>query len=326
MSSTVPVLDELNSEREKCRSLQNELEKLKLFYSELESTNNHLVSATWREREMKKVLTNTLAELNRTQLLLETQNKRITESINYARRIQIAINSTELDLQGIFPQSFIFYIPKDVISGDFPWLKKQDNFVYVASVDCTGHGVPGAMMSMIGNLLLNDILNNNSYLLPSEVLLRLHNAVVSTLKQNQPDSNSNDGMDIALCRIDLLSNELVFSGAHRPLLHFSGNEIHTYQADKFPIGGIQYKGMNHYSDQVVKLVKGDSIIMFSDGLPDQIGGSEKRKLMTKGVREFFEKNRKKNSPELKDEMNKMFLSWKAENKQIDDVLLIEIKF
>src|SRR6478736_8377873 len=119
---------------------------------------------------MKKKLTDTLGELNKTRAIIETQNKRITESINYSRKIQLAINPTEQDLLTYNPDSFILYLPKDVISGDFPWMYEIDEYLYLAAVDCTGHGVPGAMMSMIGNLLLNDITNDGKYHQPSVIL------------------------------------------------------------------------------------------------------------------------------------------------------------
>lgn len=306
--------------------MKTELDKLRLFYSELESTNNHLISATWRERDMKKKLAETIEELNKTKLIVENQNKRITESINYARKIQLAINATENDLGRLLPSSFIFYLPKDVISGDFPWLFHKEHYLYVASVDCTGHGVPGAMMSMIGNLLLNDIVKDQGTPLPSEILGRLHAAVVNTLKQEAPDSNSNDGMDIALVRIDLESKEIVFSGAHRPLLVDRKNGIETISADKFPIGGIQYKGKNRFTDHSLGMQPGERIFLFSDGMPDQIGGAEKRKLMLKGIRDHFSAHTGEPMETLRKGTEELFFSWKGEQKQIDDILVIGIEF
>ena len=313
----------LNEEKNK---LLSDLENLKVHFSELEATNSHLIAATWRERDLKKKLSDTLDELNKTKDIVENQNKRITESINYARKIQLAINPTEADLTKHFPESFILYLPKDVISGDFPWLFSIGNYIYVAAVDCTGHGVPGAMMSMIGNLLLNDIINNGTVVLPSEILVRLHNAVVNTLKQNLPDSNSGDGMDISLCRIDRANNELVYSGAHRPLFFLKNDEIEILSGDKFPIGGMHYKGMNTFTDQIVKFDKGNSIYLFTDGFPDQIGGTEKRKLLTKNLKLFIESQSRKDFNNLKDELLNFCRSWKGDNKQIDDILLIGVKF
>lgn len=320
------VLSSLANEKEEKSKLMSDLENLKVHFMELEATNSHLIAATWRERDLKKKLSDTVDELNKTKDIVENQNKRITESINYARKIQLAINPTEADLNLHFPESFILYLPKDVISGDFPWLFSIGKYVYAAAVDCTGHGVPGAMMSMIGNLLLNDIINNGTVVLPSEILDRLHNAVVNTLKQNLPDSNSGDGMDISLCRIDKENSEIVYSGAHRPLFLMKNEVIEVLNGDKFPIGGMHYKGMNKFSDQIVKFQKNDSIYMFTDGFPDQIGGVEKRKLLTKNLKVFIESQSKNDFKNMKNELLNFCKDWKGDNKQIDDILLIGIKF
>jgi serine phosphatase RsbU (regulator of sigma subunit) len=312
--------------KEENKSLKEKIEIQKIMLDELEQTNNNLISATWRERDLKKKLSDTLDELSKTKDIVENQNKRITESINYARKIQMAINPTESDLKGYFPESFIFYLPKDVISGDFPWLFTIDEYVYVAAVDCTGHGVPGAMMSMIGNLLLNDISNDNIVLLPSEILRRLHDAVVSTLKQDSSDGNSNDGMDIGLLRINKSTKEIVYSGAHRPLFLKRNGVIHSYSGDKFPIGGMHYKGLNQYTNHYISYSDNDSVFIFTDGFPDQIGGQDKRKLMAKNLKQFFEDNLELSMDEVKTQLYNYFLSWKGANKQIDDVLVIGIKF
>lgn len=316
----------LAEEKAENKKLTTDLENLNVHFAELEATNNHLIAATWRERDLKKKLSDTLDELNKTKELVENQNRRITESINYARKIQLAINPTEADLKAVFPESFILYLPKDVISGDFPWLFTIDRFIYVAAVDCTGHGVPGAMMSMIGNLLLNDIINNGSVLLPSEILSKLHHAVVNTLKQNLPDSNSNDGMDISLCRIDRQNREILHSGAHRPLFFMRGGEIEILSGDKFPIGGIHYKGLNTYTDQVKIYEEHDSVFLFTDGFPDQIGGEDNRKLLTRNLKTFIAGQSGKNSVSIKEELMSYYSHWKGGSKQIDDILLIGITF
>lgn len=320
------VLAKLGSVEDEKNKLQTDLENLRLYFSELEATNNHLIAATWRERDLKKKLAETIDELNKTKDIVENQNRRISESINYARKIQLAINPTESDLANHFPESFILYQPKDIISGDFPWLYASGEYVYVAAVDCTGHGVPGAMMSMIGNLLLNDIANEKEALLPSEILIKLHHSVVSTLKQNVSDSNSNDGMDIGLMRINKVTHEIMYSGAHRPLFLHSGNEIQVLAGDKFPIGGTHYKGLNTYTDQSITIKEGDAVYVFTDGFPDQIGGPDKRKLMPRNLKQFIETNANCSMPLLHERLNSFFHSWKGENKQIDDVLFIGIKF
>ncbi len=312
--------------KEENESLINELEGLKLYFSELEATNNHLVSATWRERDMKKKLAETIDELNSTKLIVEAQNKRITESINYAKKIQSAINPTENDIMKHFPNSFMLYLPKDVISGDFPWTHDTGDNLYIASVDCTGHGVPGAMMSMIGNLLLKQIVNDEKVMSPASILKKLHEAVVQTLKQDQSDSNSNDGMDIGLCMINKATSEISFSGAHRPLFLLRNNEIEIISGDKFPIGGMHYKGKNNYNDSVFNYLNGDSIFLFTDGLPDQTGGPEKKKLMTKNIKAFIESNAHLPMSSLKIELSIFLENWKGDNKQIDDILIIGINF
>ncbi|MGZ3862952.1 MAG: PP2C family protein-serine/threonine phosphatase [Bacteroidia bacterium] len=320
------TLSSLELEKSEKMKLLSDLENLRVHFSELEATNSHLIAATWRERDLKKKLSEALDELGRTKDIVEKQNTRITESINYARKIQIAINSTEEDIRREFPDSFCLYLPKDVISGDFPWMFELNEFVYIAAVDCTGHGVPGAMMSMIGNLLLNDIVNDGTSLMPSEILTKLHQAVVQTLKQDFSDSNSNDGMDIGLCRINKRSGEICFSGAHRPLFLMRGAEVQVFAGDKFPIGGIHYKGLNKFTDEVIKIEHGDSVFLFTDGLPDQIGGSDRKKLMTRNIKSFIENCASVPMCDLKGKLFQMFDDWKGTNKQIDDVLIIGVRF
>ncbi len=313
---------ELNDKLDK---LFKEMDKFKLFYDELEATNNHLVSATFRERDMKKQLKETLDELQRTQELVQIQSKRISDSINYARKIQFAINASEEDLLEYLPESFIFYKPKDTVSGDFPWYYKRGKYIYLAAVDCTGHGVPGAMMSMIGNLLLNDIVNNDNELTPSQVLLNLHEAVVRTLKQDLPGSHSSDGMDAAMCRINIETNELVFAGAHRPLLLLSNNEVISVPGDRFPIGGMHHKGKNEYSDYFFQLTPNDAVFIYSDGYVDQVGGPDCRKFSNRKVGDILDANKHLSMTEYKGLFEDAFHQWKGDEKQLDDVIMIGFK-
>lgn len=315
----------MESLKTELETIQKENERIKLYNKELEETNNHLISATWREREMKDKLAATISELNNTKASLEAQNKRVAESINYSKKIQHAINPCEDDLKSYLNDSFILYKPKDVISGDFPWMFKKGKYLYLAAVDCTGHGVPGAMMSMIGSLLLNDIVNGEEDFLPSEILLKLHWAVVKTLKQDEPGSNSSDGMDIGLCRLDLETDDLIFAGAHRPLVYLRDGEIHQFKGDRYPIGGMQYRGKNKYSDHETTIKKGDAFYVFSDGLPDQIGGPEKKKFMMSKIKEIIIENQNLSMEDMKQYMNQSFENWMGDNKQIDDVILIGFK-
>lgn len=322
----IKVLNDINTEKAEKADLLDQLQQVKIQLEELEVTNNHLIAATWRERDLKKKLTDTIGELNKTKIIVENQNNRITESINYARKIQLAINPSEADLQACFSESFMLYLPKDLISGDFPWLYKTGDYIYIAAVDCTGHGVPGAMMSMIGNLLLNDIVNNDGVMLPSQILNHLHHAVVKTLKQNVQDSNSNDGMDIGITRINKVTKEVLYSGAHRPLFLLKNNIVEAYSGDKFPIGGMHYKGQNSFTDQSINCDKGDSIFLFTDGFPDQIGGENGKKLMTKNFKQFLETINASDMNHTKSMLFDFYSEWKGMHKQVDDILIIGIKF
>lgn len=320
------LITELEVEKEKNLSLSKEIKKIQIYFSEVEATNNHLIAATWREREIKRQLKEAIEELNNTKQIVEKQNKRISESINYAQKIQFAINATESNLKEALPNSFIYYKPKDVISGDFPWYFKRGTDIFFAAVDCTGHGVPGAMLSIIGNLLLNDIVINHPQFGTSEILERLHNQVVKTLKQRNPDSFSSDGMDIALCKVDTVNQKLFYSGAHRPLLFINKSGATILKGDRFPIGGVQYKDQNKFTEQVLSYEQGDSIFVFSDGYPDQIGGAENRKFTTGQLHELLISLNDKKPNEIETSLDRTFCKWMSENKQIDDVLVIGVKF
>lgn len=314
--------DELLSQLEK---LRKENEMLSLNLDELTKTNEFLVSATWREREMKKKLHEALEELKVTKMLLDEQHKNMMDSINYASRIQDAIIPKHGDLKGIFKDLFIYHEAKNIVSGDFPWYFKNNQYTYIAAVDCTGHGVPGAMMSLIGHLLLNDLAKHES-IDPASLLSHLHWGIVKTLKQAEEGKQTADGMDIALCRIDEIKREVHFSGAHRPFYHYRKDVITVFNGDKFPIGGNQYKGKNSFTNHVINIEEGDAVYFFSDGLTDQFGGPLGQKLGPKRIREILLENANLAMEEQHIRIRKAFDDWKGSNKQIDDLLLIGIKF
>lgn len=276
-------------------------------------------------RKLSKIDQEKTDKLNEAFSELKVKNRDIQDSINYALRIQKALIPESSEVCEHLPESFMFYEPKDVVSGDFPWFYKKDNYIYFAAVDCTGHGVPGAMMSIIGCLLLNDLANNEKAVEPGEMLNQLHKSVVETLKQEENARGVADGMDLALCRIDLTSNEVHYAGAHRPLYHLNmSGELTQYKGCPYPIGGSQYKGKNHYKNQIIKVNKGDSIYFFSDGLPDQFGGENQRKFGPKRIRDLILEI--ENFAEMRNTFHKAYLDWKGEGKQIDDILLIGVKF
>jgi serine phosphatase RsbU (regulator of sigma subunit) len=299
--------------------LKEELSMAMMQVEELSETNSHLITATFRERALKQ-------ELEATKALIEAQSKKILDSINYSLRIQQSIIPSAEIFSDALGKHCVFYKPKDVVSGDFPWLLKKDRYVYYGAIDCTGHGVPGAMMSMIGNLLLNAIVQNgNECKTPSEVLAELHKAVVQTLKQDAEGNKAADGMDASLCRIDFEKKELLFSGAHLPMLFLRDGELETFKGDKFPVGGMQYRNRNTYSDHTIELKDGDKFFVFSDGIIDQVGGEENMKWMTSRLREFILENQSVPMNDFKELISNKFDDFKGDHKQVDDVLLIGVE-
>lgn len=256
---------------------------------------------------------------------LQEQNKKVTDSINYAVRIQSSIVATPNDLSKLFPNSFMYYKPKDVVSGDFPWLMKKKDCVYIAVVDCTGHGVPGAMLSFVGHFLLNEINGHSETLSPAEILTRLHRAVKKTLKQEEGGDSAHDGMDIGLCRINLKSNELEFSGAHRGLFIIQDNTINEIKGTRRGIGGTQYDKLNRsFINHKINLNSVQALYFFSDGFPDQIGGDESKKFGSKRTRLLLESLDHSNMSKVHTSIEESFESWKDQEPQLDDVLMIGI--
>lgn len=260
------------------------------------------------------------------ELEVQSKNKKITESINYAKRIQGAILPDTRIINKIFPEAFILYKPRDVVSGDFPWFLPMGDDVYIAAVDCTGHGVPGALISLIGYFLMNDIVRGGAIREPGEILDNLDKAVTKTLRQDQDDSKTKDGMDIALCRINLKRNEVAYAGAHRPLYFVKNGELNEIKGERFPIGGGIFRNQTKFSTTTVNTAPGDSIYFCSDGFPDQFGGPENRKFGPKRIREMIEKHHHHKMNKVNEIFDHEWEQWKGDKKQTDDVILIGIKF
>lgn len=271
------------------------------------------------------VVSHDITERKLIELDIQTKNKKITESINYAKRIQEAILPDTGFIRQFFRESFILYKPKDVVSGDFPWFFQKDDDIYVAAVDCTGHGVPGALISLIGFFLLNNIVNASEASSPSFILDLLDEEVTRTLKQDETDSSTKDGMDISLCKINQKKMQIEYAGAHRPLYYFSDDDLHEIKGNKFPIGGAQYKNRVQFTNTVINYKPGDSIYLFSDGFPDQFGGPKNKKLSPRKIRDIIKDNLNGELNSLSIVLDREFEEWKGNNKQTDDVLFIGIK-
>jgi serine phosphatase RsbU (regulator of sigma subunit) len=198
--------------------------------------------------------------------------------------------------------------------------------MYFAAVDCTGHGVPGALISLIGYFLLNDIIKSRKITDPGSILDALDKSVTKTLRQDVDNSQTKDGMDIALCKIELNTREITYAGAHRPLYYMNGGELEEIKGDKFPIGGGIYKNQTKFTSTKFKAGKGDSIFFCSDGFPDQFGGPDNRKFGPKRIRQIVQDNHKKSMMELHKIFDDEWMAWKGEQKQTDDVLMIGVRF
>ena len=259
--------------------------------------------------------------------VIRKKNKSISDSINYALNIQSALMPTEESLRGILPNSFMFYKPKDVVSGDYPWLFRKGDSIYVGAMDCTGHGVPGALMSIIGFFLQDSIIQRDANLTAGDVLNRLHGSVVERLKQAEPGSKINDGMDAAFCRIDLKKRELDFAGAHRPLYHVSNNVLTEIKGDKFPVGSTQYRNRKDFNNHPIRIKAGDSIYFMTDGFPDQFGGAtEKQRFTSEGVTRLIDENTHLSIFQMGNLFRNTFEDWRGNVNQLDDILVIGIKF
>jgi PAS domain S-box-containing protein len=271
------------------------------------------------------VVSHDITERKMIELEVQNKNKKITESINYAKRIQTAILPNNRVISRALPDSFILYKPRDVVSGDFPWFVQIKDDIFIAAVDCTGHGVPGALLSLIGYFLLNDIVRSRKITEPGKILDLLDEGVTTTLRQDE-DSTTKDGMDIALCKINLLEGSVEYAGAHRPLYIMKNGVMEEVKGNKFPIGGGIFKNQTNFTNTKITLQKGDSIYFSSDGFPDQFGGPEGRKFGPKRAREIVERVHKQTMKEAMTVFDEEWEGWRGDQKQTDDVLLIGIKF
>jgi ligand-binding sensor domain-containing protein/serine phosphatase RsbU (regulator of sigma subunit) len=250
----------------------------------------------------------------------------IKDSINYAKKIQDAILPLDEEVKHSLPQSFILFKPRDVVSGDFYWFNKKEDKVFIAAVDCTGHGVPGAFMSMIGSSLLNEIISKKGAHDAASVLKKLHQGVRKSLKQDRDSYESKDGMDLALTVIDLTTNTLQYSGAKRPLFYFSNGIFEEIKADKQSIGGLEMEDHYTFTNHNFELKKGDTFYLFTDGYVDQFGGDREKKYSTKRFKETLLNLQSLPLSEQKKKLDTDIEAWKSGIEQIDDILVIGIRF
>jgi ligand-binding sensor domain-containing protein/serine phosphatase RsbU (regulator of sigma subunit) len=285
-----------------------------------------------RDKAQKKVQLYLETELDaRTSVVIkqkgeiELQNIEITDSINYAKRIQTSILPDISKLKDSFKDAFILFHPRDIVSGDFYWFDKlsDEKFILVCA-DSTGHGVPGAFMSMIGSTLLQDIVTRKRISKPSEILTLLDKQIFSTLNQNDELGVSNDGMDVVVCEFNIKTRHVRFASAMRPVIIVMDGEPYYIKGNRSSVGG-ESVIEKFFDDQEYYLNEGDTVYLFSDGLPDQFGGADGKKMKIVRLKRIIEQVSKLPMDEQKEAMSKFYFEWKGSYDQVDDVLLMAVK-
>jgi serine phosphatase RsbU (regulator of sigma subunit) len=282
--------------------------------------NSQIKSRINRELEQK----NTIIEEQK--MLVEEQHKEITDSIKYAERIQGAILPPDQKWQQILPNSFVLNKPKDILSGDFYWIAETESQIFVAAADCTGHGVPGALISIVNFNLLNKAVLEKGLTLPSEILDAVNLWLTESLNQTIEESSIKDGMDISLISIDKKTKQVLFSGANNPLYLFTNNELNEIKGDKFPVGAFINEQIQHFTTKEIPTKFGDTIYLFSDGFADQFGGEFGKKYKYKQLKEKLFIAKERPIHKQKEFLAQEFRTWKGKYEQTDDVLIIGINF
>lgn len=263
-----------------------------------------------------------VTERKKQEQIIWQKNKDITDSISYARKIQHAILPQDELIKTYLPQSFVLYMTKDIVSGDFYWFTHIDGCSIIAAVDCTGHGVPGAFMSLIGYNILNKIVNEQKITDPKDILYELNNGVLEALYKNE--SESKDGMDIAICKVNHKENTLDYAGAMRPLWIVNGGTLREIKADKIPIG-TRHESREEpirYTTHTIHITKGDCFYIFTDGYADQFGGKNNKKFSTAKFKDLILKNASENFNTQEKNIKLEHQQWKGDFEQVDDILVI----
>ena len=297
------------------------------LYTYLSRRENRIMK---QQKVLEEMVTERTHQLNEKKKEVELQNeeiakknKDITGSIYYAQRIQEAILPDRNDLEGLIPESFIFLKPKDIVSGDFYWFKQESDKVFIAAVDCTGHGVPGAFMSMVANQLLSRIVIDDGVYDPGEVLRLLHNGVIAALASSDQDVISLGGLDMVLCSFDLQKMHVDYSCGSRPLLRIRDGKSKLFKGEKYPVGMILEKE-RYFTTHSLELKSGDKYYIYSDGYTDQFGGPDHNKFMTGKFIGLLEGFDNMTMAEQKEGLEIIMDEWIGDKKQIDDMLVIGV--
>lgn len=287
-----------------------------------------------RERKLlqeKKILEDKVnertAEVVEKNKELDEINKDITASIRYAKRIQDAILPPDDFVKQHLPNTFVLFKPKDIVSGDFYWMEENKDTVIFAAVDCTGHGVPGAFMSIVGHNLLDRVVGEQKVFQPAKILDELNKSISDTLRQTDLEDNTvKDGMDIAICSFNKKKGVLEFAGAYNPLWIIRNKELIEVKANKFPIGNTRIGENNKFTNHEIPLEKGDTVYIFSDGYSDQFGGPGGKKFKSSALKQLLINNQHLNMQEQRELLNSTIENWRGQHEQVDDILVIGTRY
>ncbi len=322
--------EELRASEEEIRQNLEELEaineNIQKNAEELKQKNDILREATelldFKNKQIRKQRDQLFSQSEQ----LEVRNRNITNSIRYAKRIQEAILPTPEEVEVCFDDAFVFFKPRDIVSGDFYWFTEKEGKKILMAADCTGHGVPGALMTMIGNSLINEIVNNRSVTEPGLILQQLDQQLIDMLQRRSTDKPIHDGMDMAVLSIDTDNLCLKYAAAHNPLFFVKDGEIDKIKGSKFPVGSSQYKMDKFYEQHDIKAEAGDTFYIFTDGFQDQYSEKHGRKYMSKRFRNFLLMISHLPMQEQKQKLAQEFEDWCGTGAQTDDILVIGFKF
>lgn len=275
-------------------------------------------------RELEDKVKERTREIRDQKEQIERQNKEIKYSFDYAKRIQSTVLPPADVFENLFAEHFIFFKPRDIVSGDFYWISQRDSKIIITASDCTGHGVPGSLMSMLGITMLHEIVNEKDITRSDEILNELRINIARTLKQEGKPGEQKDGMDMALLIYDRITGELEFSGANNPMYIIRKGEMIEYKGNNMPVA--YYDNMTAFSRHTIKLLKGDRVYLFTDGFPDQFGGPEGKKFKYKPFKQLLLEVHERPMDEQRRILAMVFEEWKGNLDQIDDVLVMGLRF
>ena len=304
----IEIFNELNAQRIRDIEFQYEIERI-TKQAEIERLKTVELQSAYEKIDHQKNL-------------LEHRNGEIIDSIKYAQRIQNALLKDEEHVSKHLPPHFILYKPKDIVSGDFYWVLEKNSHLYIAVADCTGHGVPGAFLTMLGTSYLNEITSRDDLPSPAQILDELR---IKFVKELGADGETKDGMDISMIRINYKTFEIVWAGANNPLwmIRKGAEEVHEIKGDKQPIGLTQSPVL--FTDHLLKLEGGDSVFLFTDGFADQFGGPRGKKFKYKQLKELLLSNNDLPLDQQKEKLEAAFWEWSGALEQVDDVCVIGLK-